>query len=204
MLLGTCHLPQLRRSERYDVRHFRHRYCAVARCRASSAPEAVLLSWQVSGSGHRADLPGGTEIDTTLLEATYFFRPVDDAVGPYATTPSLSRSSHVTATVQRIKSKQVISYVYPLSGLRVSSESSDKTSSSEIDADKDGYALFGGKYLGPSTALELMANSTRQTTNLVPVFGCVNLLCTPTVPSSSDRARQSAGCRRQRLSRVLP
>ena len=170
-----------------------------------SSVSAEEFSWQLSGSSHRSDLRGGSEIDITLLEATYFFQPVDDELGPYAITPFLSRSSRITATAQRIKAKRIVSFTSPIGGRRVFSESTDETavysirgrhvwrsngwyvgggfqtydltdlesSSSTLDLEKDGYTLFGGKYLGPSTALELILNSTREIRDSAPVFTCV-------------------------------
>ena len=44
---------------------------------------------------------------------------------------------------------------------------------SSIDSEKDGYKIIGGKYIGMSTAIELLINSTQQTIERSPAFNCL-------------------------------
>jgi hypothetical protein len=173
---------------------------------------AEEFSWQLAGSYEKADTLTDLEIDTTTLEVTHFFRPVDDEIGPLALAPFLSRSSRITAVAQRSEEEgqvQGISYIAGVGGATVLSRRTDvsnvyavsgrhvwqssgwyvggaiesydlrnQTSNTvDISNDKDGYVLLGGKYFGRSTALELTAQSSQSTTDIVqkacpPIFAC--------------------------------
>ncbi|HEY9181719.1 MAG TPA: putative porin [Gammaproteobacteria bacterium] len=169
------------------------------------------FSWQVSGGYGATELAPYADTERTVLDATYYFDPVDDSRGPYALAPFLNRSSRVTAGVVREKTTLTTlvatigspppgtptaidvtedstgyvfggRYVWPRSGWYVGAsyrneEMDHEPSSSSLlqDTTTDGYQLFGGRYLGESTTVDLGAGTTEQTTELV--ITCITSLC---------------------------
>lgn len=172
---------------------------------------AEEFSWQVSGGYGEAELTPYADSERTVLDATYYIDPVDDARGPYALAPFLNRSSRVTAGIVREKTTITTPVLtigtpppgtpttvdvvedsagYGLGGRYVWSESGwyvgasyrnedmDHEPSSPLsrqDTTIDGYQLFGGRYFGESTSVDLGAGATEQTTELV--ITCITSLC---------------------------
>jgi hypothetical protein len=67
----------------------------------STAGSAAEYSWQVAGSAQHIESGDALVGDGDALDATYYFRPVDDQIGPYALAPFLNRSSRVSAAIHR-------------------------------------------------------------------------------------------------------
>lgn len=78
--------------------HFALAAALTLLCDAAIAEE---FSWQFTGRFHRDEFANSNETDTSSLEATYYFQPVDDTLGPLALAPFLNRSSRVSVSVQR-------------------------------------------------------------------------------------------------------
>ncbi len=66
------------------------------------------FSWQISGGIRESDLGRSVEAESATLAVTYFFRPVDDADGPYALAPFLDRSSSLGASYNEDKTTAVV------------------------------------------------------------------------------------------------
>ena len=81
-------------------------FVAIALC--AQAGTAEEFSWQIAGGYDRIESGNSSEIDTATVAATYFVQPVDDALGPLALTPFLSRSSRISFCAQRVNSKRQI------------------------------------------------------------------------------------------------
>ena len=74
----------------------------------ATCAHADEFSWQISGSVRESDLGRSVEAQSGTLAATYFFRPVDDADGPYALAPFLDRSSSLGASYNEDKTTTVV------------------------------------------------------------------------------------------------
>jgi hypothetical protein len=181
------------------------------------------FSWQISGGYGETELTPFADTEHVVLDATYYFEPVDDARGPYALAPFLNRSSRVSAGVTRDKTTIVTPvatltlptifglpanielpppgaprthttteetggfqiggrYVWSATGWYVGASYRE----ADIDEDDissvfrqgttiDGYQLFGGRYFGEATSLDLAAGATRQTMELL--VSCWSSLC---------------------------
>jgi hypothetical protein len=184
---------------------------AVAISILASGANAEDFSWQLSGAYGETELAPFADTERTMLDATYYIDPVDDARGPYALAPFLNRSSRVTFGVTNEKTTittPVVSIGLPPPGSPTTMDVTEETTGYAIggryvwsasgwyvgagyrDADTDrepsspesrqgtttdDYQLFGGRYFGESTSLDLAAGATRQTTQLT--ITCVTSLC---------------------------
>ena len=197
------------------------RLCVPILCTTAltaTCAHADEFSWQLSGGSRESDLGRSVEAESATLAATYFFRPVDDADGPYALAPFLDRSSSLGASYNEDKTTAVVPVVTAripflpppppsppvtivnraagrsLSGRHVwrttgwyagaslaETDASDgallPTSSSVQGGDVSSRSLELGKYVGPSTAIELSLEAAETTsTSEIPLF-CVPGLC---------------------------
>jgi hypothetical protein len=73
-----------------------------------SPATAEEFSWQVEGGVSDAQIGSSADGETASLSGTYFFRPVDDATGPYALAPFLERASHIGASYHEDKTTAVV------------------------------------------------------------------------------------------------
>ena len=159
-----------------------------------------------------------------MLTATYFFRPVDDADGPYALAPFLERSSSLGASYSEDKTTTVVpgfTYTIPflpppppippvtvvnrgasrsLSGRHVwqttgwyagaslaeaatAKPALPPTSFSVLGDDLTTGSLELGKYVGPSTAVELSLEAAETSlTSEIPLF-CTSVFCSINPPA---------------------
>ena len=178
----------------------------------ATCAHADEFSWQISGGVRESDLGRSVEAESATLAATHFFRPVDDADGPYALAPFLERSSSLGASYNEDKTTAVvpvatvrIPFLPPpppsppvtivnraagrsLSGRHVwrttgwyvgaslaETDASDPallpTSSSVQGGDVSSRSLELGKYVGPSTAVELSLEAAETTLKSeIPLF----------------------------------
>ena len=74
----------------------------------AACAHADEFSWQISGGIRESDLGPSVEAESATLSATYFFRPVDDADGPYALAAFLDRSSNLGASYNEDKTTAVV------------------------------------------------------------------------------------------------
>jgi len=190
----------------------------------AACAHADEFSWQISGGVRESDLGQSVEAESGTLAATYFFRPVDDADGPYALAPFLERSSNLGASYSEDKTTTVVpgfTYAIPflppqpptppvtnvtrgaarsLSGRHVwratgwyagaSLAETDvaapaplSTSFSVLGDELNSASLEFGKYVGPSTAVELSLDAAKTSlTSEIPLL-CTSLLCSILAPA---------------------
>ena len=80
------------------------RLCVPILCTTAltaTCAHADEFSWQLSGGSRESDLGRSVEAESATLAATYFFRPVDDADGPYALAAILGPEQQPRRELQR-------------------------------------------------------------------------------------------------------
>jgi hypothetical protein len=166
------------------------------------------FSWQLAGDGRRQEVGDLLEVDGAAVSATYFFRPVDEEVGPYALAAFLNRSSRLGVSVHSDEERRSATFSlfgvprtvtsadamdgYSASGRYVWRDSGwyagggiadahgDPPASTCFERDRElrGASVHAGKYLGRATSIELSAATTEMTEEIV-------LLCPLFSPFSS-------------------
>ena len=82
------------------------RLCLVFLCASALTvicAHADEFSWQLAGGARNSDVGNSAETDGATLTATYYFRPVDDTMGPYALAAFLDRTSRIGASYNEDK-----------------------------------------------------------------------------------------------------
>jgi hypothetical protein len=169
-------------------------------CAALGAP-AEEFSWQLSGITGRAEV-GDFSRDSWAVDATYYFKPVDDSSGPYALASFLHPTTRVSAAASKVDADLVSDpAAYTLSGAFVLPGEkwyvTADYSKSKVDdtplatySDPKGYGVSAGRYLGANTTLELGWGGSEQKSSL----GCPpGLFCTTFVPFEVETTTDSVG-----------
>ena len=190
--------------------------CALTLSLASAAH--AEFSWELSGAVRHGERGEFVETDGSALAATYFFKPVDDELGPYALAAFLDPTTRMTVALSeedqtlraQVQSGQLVEseselqdwsidgqYVLPESkwyfGGRYSRGEIDLPSSASVTEDGTGYGALAGKYFGGgATRLELaLERSTVESeiTTQFCIFGICSIPRTTTLESTADTAR---------------
>ena len=169
--------------------------------------DAAEFSWQLSGSIGTTERSEAFDADHASLTATRYFDRVDDGRGPYALASFLDPASRLSLSVNRDEQTSEIllpSSTITLSGLEsktrsygvsgvyllprskwyfgghyASGDIDDPPGSPVLSTDLDDYGVIVGKYLGASTTLEFVAETSavdsEQTFTVCIVFqACFN------------------------------
>jgi hypothetical protein len=195
---------------------------------AAFAAPADEYSWEISGGQSQTNITGGSDTTSTGAAATHYFTPVDDTLGPYRYAAFLSRSSRITGAIRHdtteysygfgpvplpVSSFTARTDAYTVSGRYVWRESgwyaggraehavTDPAQPFYTDITLKGYSAFGGKYLGPSTTLDLTLESTESTTHVEPI-ACANPPCLLPLFAASKTSGDNVGVAVQHLGKL--
>ena len=166
---------------------------------------AAEYSWQVTGSRQIVEAGDQVDGDTSTVAATYFFKPISEDLGPTALGAFLSRSSSIslggyqdalaqhrtigsvtssiTATLDTNADGMTLSgrYVWRESGWYagggIDAAEVELKLTSVPDTDVGGYRVFGGKYLGASTSIQLSVRSSTTTSDYLDSLVCLYRAC---------------------------
>jgi hypothetical protein len=162
----------------------------------SASVRAEDFSWQLSGGTSHREVGDLFDADTSAIDATYYFDPVDDTDGPYALASFFNPTTRVSAAVSEDDAVPFGSgsfgtvladgpTAYTLSGRYVWPSTQwyagASYSTSDVDnvlpivrrTDPKSYSVLAGTYLGRNTTIELEAGSSTQRSE-------THLLCPPT------------------------
>jgi hypothetical protein len=157
---------------------------------------ATDFSWDLSGGASQSAITETVDLDGSALAATYYFDPVDDSRGPYSLAAFFDPASRVSLAIARTRQTihppafaglpadlttttddYTIGGQYWLSASRWYAGGAYTTSNIDSPftpgtlfsrADSKAYRVFAGKYLGPSTSLELgLGRSVRESGQVV-------------------------------------
>jgi len=114
---------------------------AIAAFALATTAGADEYRWQISGGYGETEISPFADVEHVMLDATYYFDPVDDARGPLALAPFLSRSSRVSAGLTNDET----SVVTPILFIGPPPPPGTPTTAVAVE-DTTGY-VFGGRYV---------------------------------------------------------
>ncbi len=176
-------------------------------------------SWQIAGGRQTVEAGDQIDGDTSTIVATHFFKPVSEELGAAAVSAFLSRSSSISLggygdeQAQRRALRSVAQpptfdttadgtnltgrYVWRESGWYTgggveTAEVEQPSFTPPPDTDVRSYRVFGGKYLGAATSVDLSLRSSTTTTDYPDSPICSFLSCIARTEIGTDEVAVQA------------